>query len=195
MASVFIRYVNKYVNVPIGPATAQWKVAPTKWRSKKGAPGGKVPYQGKFYPGNPDKYEGDVSNVIFRSGIELRLMKHLDESSSVIGWSSEEIIIPYMLYDSKTRKDKLHRYFMDFKATIQKKDGSQKTCLIEVKPKVQCAAPIKPKNPKRAKVAQARYERDIVTYVKNRTKWDAAEALCEKKGWQFVIMTEETLRY
>jgi hypothetical protein len=35
-------------------------------------------YKGKFTPDNPNKYMGDASNIIYRSGWERRAMKYFD---------------------------------------------------------------------------------------------------------------------
>lgn len=142
-----------------------------------------------FYPGNPGKYAGDVNNVIFRSGLELRLFKYLDTHPQVIQWSSEEFVV---MYYSPVDK-KMHRYFLDAKITTRDKTGTEKTYLIEVKPSYQCIAPKAPKKPN--KKNQARFLREAKTWAVNTAKWQAAEAICEKKGWSFLKITEKTLTY
>ena len=67
-------------------------------------------YQGRFKPDNPQKYKGDSSNIIYRSGWELRLMRYLDKHPHVTRWNSEEIIVPYR----SPIDGKMHRYFPDF---------------------------------------------------------------------------------
>ena len=67
-------------------------------------------YQGKFNPKNPHKYKGDFTNIIYRSGWELKLMSYLDKHPHVTKWNSEEIIIPYR----SCVDGKMHRYFPDF---------------------------------------------------------------------------------
>ena len=74
-------------------------------------------YKGKFTPQNPSKYIGDNTNIIYRSMWERRCMKYFDVNPSVIGWASEEVVIPY--YDSATRK--VRRYFPDFLIKIKDK--------------------------------------------------------------------------
>ena len=83
-------------------------------------------YKGKYKIKNPDKYLGDPSNVIYRSGWELSVMNWADTNPSVVKWGSEECVIPYICETDK----KIHRYFMDF--IIKYKDG--RTVLVEVKP-------------------------------------------------------------
>lgn len=167
----------------------KWKVVPTKYRRNKSAPEGKTPYQGFYIPANQDKYDGNVDSIIFRSGMELRLFKYLDTSTSVISWSSEETIIPYV----SPKDNKIHRYFMDAKVTVKKKDETIRTYLIEVKPKSQCAPPKAPKT--LTKKSRYRFIQDTKTFDVNSAKWDAATKLCESKDWDFLILTEKDLRF
>ena len=67
-------------------------------------------YKGKFHPGNPKKYRGNVRNIIYRSMWERMLMVQLDRNEKVIEWGSEEVIIPYR----SPLDGKVHRYFPDF---------------------------------------------------------------------------------
>ena len=75
-------------------------------------------YQGKFKPTNPKKYRGNPTNIIFRSGWELKFMKFCDTNKDILEWGSEEVIIPY-----KSPLDgRYHRYFPDFSVKIRTKD-------------------------------------------------------------------------
>ena len=85
-------------------------------------------YKGKFRPQNREKYKGNSSNIVYRSGWELNFMKYLDRQPEVLQWNSEEIIIPY-----KSPIDgKWHRYYPDFWVRTSKGES-----LIEIKPKKQ----------------------------------------------------------
>jgi hypothetical protein len=48
----------------------------------------KRPLKGKFKPKNPQKYKGNVTNIIYRSSWELRLMSYLDNHKNIISWGS-----------------------------------------------------------------------------------------------------------
>jgi hypothetical protein len=159
--------------------------------SKKKTPKSHGTRRGYFKPSNPDKYEGDVENIVYRSGIELRLMKYLDSHPSILKWSSEETIIPYIcpLTKSKTGGPKYRRYFVDFKTKIKTKSGQEKTYLIECK---WSTATVPPKVPKKK---TRRYYAEQAAWLKNQKKWEAAKALCEKKGWEWLILTEKQLSY
>ena len=135
-------------------------------------------YKGKFRPQNREKYKGNSSNIIYRSGWELDFMKYLDRQPGVLQWNSEEIIIPY-----KSPIDgKWHRYYPDFWVKT-----SQGESLIEIKPKKQTKPP-KP-NPKHKR----RYLKEVRVWGINEAKWKAAAEVCENKGWKWQILTEDTL--
>lgn len=140
-------------------------------------------HKGKYKPKNPQKYKGDIQNIVWRSTWELRLMKYLDLSSSILWWNSESVIIPYISpVDGKT-----HRYFPDFLICAKTKDGNTKKILIEVKPKAQTKPP-----QKRSRKTQ-KYLNEVKTYSVNQAKWKSALNYCKKRGWEFSIMTEDTL--
>lgn len=139
--------------------------------------------QGFFKPKNPAKYKGDATQIVYRSGWELRLMSYFDMHEDVIWWSSEEKIIPYR----SPVDNKIHRYFPDFLINIKNKEGKTETVMIEVKPKSQT------KEPKRPSKVTKKYINEIFTYGVNQNKWKAAEEFCADRGWRFMIMTEEEI--
>jgi hypothetical protein len=137
-------------------------------------------YHGKFKPKNIKKYEGNYSNIVYRSSWERTFFRWCDNNPDVVSWSSEEYVIPYVC---KT-DNKMHRYFPDVK--VKFKNGN--IWLIEIKPKAQTAPPAQPKRKSK------KYINEVKTYVKNQSKWEAAESFCDNRGWKFVIFTEDTLR-
>jgi hypothetical protein len=140
-------------------------------------------YKGVFQPINPRKYRGDVKNIIYRSRWEQRFMSFLDRDKDVLEWSSEEFFI---VYRCKT-DGKVHRYFPDFKIKIKTKTGAIKTKVIEIKPHGQTFRPVKPQKVTR------RYLNEAYTYMKNRSKWEAAKEWCANRGYEFEIITEKHL--
>lgn len=141
-------------------------------------------HQGKFHPRNPQKYTGDVNNIIYRSSWELKFMKYCDRKENVLEWGSEEFFIPY--FDPTT--EKVRRYFPDFYMRIQESNGSIKRYIVEIKPKRQTIKPQKSPN-KRNKT----YINEVLTYEKNKAKWKAAEDFCESRLLNFTILTEDDL--
>lgn len=140
-------------------------------------------YKGLFKPRHPAKYKGDITNIIYRSSWELRLMVYLDSHPNVITWGSEELIIPYR----SPIDNKIHRYFPDFVVTKRGKAGNVETVVIEVKPykETHPPAPQTKRTPK--------YLREVYTWGINEAKWTAARNFCENRGWEFIIMTEKEL--
>jgi hypothetical protein len=136
-------------------------------------------YKGRYKVKNPSKYRGNPTQVIFRSLWERQVFRWCDENSSVLQWSSEEIIIPYRC---KT-DNKLHRYYPD--VYIKTKNGEY---LIEIKPKKETVPP-RDRSKKTKK-----YLNEVMTYIKNTSKWDAAKEYCADRGFIFDIWTEDTLK-
>jgi hypothetical protein len=138
--------------------------------------------KGWFRPKNPKKYNGDPTNIVYRSSWEHRVMKYLDDSPNVIWWASEEIFIRYVSpVDNKT-----HRYFPDFIAKIKKRDGTVKTVVMEIKPEKQT------KLPKQTRKTR-RFIQETATYAVNQEKWRAADIFCKEHGWEFMVLTEKDL--
>lgn len=138
---------------------------------------------GIFKPRHPSKYRGDVNNIIYRSSWEMRCMKFFDETSDVIMWSSEELIVRYN--DPLTGKER--RYFPDFIIKIKTRDGKEEVRMIEIKPFKQTKPPEKPKRKTK------RFLEETKTYLTNVSKWKAAQAFCSRRGWKFQVITERDL--
>lgn len=111
-------------------------------------------------------------------------MSWLDNYDVCEEWGSEELIIPY-----RSEVDgKIHRYFPDFVAKMRQPDGTKKILLLEVKPHSQTLVPVIKKS-KRKKTMM----NEIATYSVNQSKWAAARAFCEDRGWEFKVLTEYDL--
>jgi len=137
-------------------------------------------YRGKFTPKHPEKYVGDVKNIVYRSLWERNTFRWIDTNTSIVRWNSEELVIPYICETD----NKVHRYFMDL--WFQTKEG--KNYIIEIKPKRQTQPPKTPQRKTR------RYIKESLTYVKNRSKWKAASEFAFDRGWKFEVWTEDTLK-
>ena len=146
-----------------------------------------VAYKGKFQPKNPSKYKGDPTNIIYRSGWELKLMMYLDTQPNIIKWSSEEIIIPYI----SPIDNRKHRYFPDFYVMKRTPGGAIEEVLIEVKPEAQMVEP-KPRTTKGGRPSK-QYIKEVYTWGINSAKWAAAERYCAERGWMFVKMGAKDL--
>lgn len=140
-------------------------------------------HQGMFKPKHPEKYVGDVNNIVWRSSWELKFLIWLDDNPSVVSYSSEEVVIPYI----SPVDNKPHRYFVDFAVLVKSKDGTLKKVLIEIKPLAQTQMP------KRPKMITERYMSELKTYAVNQAKWKAASEWCKKAGMEFHVFTEVEL--
>lgn len=146
-------------------------------------------HQGKFRPKNPQKYKGDPTNIIYRSGWELKLFSYLDMHPNVLKWASEEFSIPYV----SPIDGRWHRYFPDVYVEQINIDGKKQVVLIEVKPAGQTVAP-NPQNKLTAKGnLSRRYLNEVKTWGVNEAKWKAAQEFCLDRGWTFQILTEKQL--
>ena len=139
--------------------------------------------QGVYKPVNPQKYQGDITNIIWRSSWEFKFLRWCDFNPAILEYSSEETIIPYICATDGRR----HRYFIDFRIKVRTSSGEIKTYLVEVKPHKQTLPPKEPKQKTR------RYLEESFTYLKNQSKWEAARQYCADRGWTFVIITEKEL--
>jgi hypothetical protein len=137
-------------------------------------------YKGKYTIKKPKKYMGDATKVTYRSLWERQAFKWCEERDDVIGWSSEEVVVPYVCPTDK----RAHRYFIDLKI----KFSNGRTVLVEIKPKKQTAPPQKPQRQTK------KYITEVMTYVKNEAKWKAASKYAKDRGYHFEIWTEDTLK-
>jgi hypothetical protein len=136
--------------------------------------------QGVFKPMFPKKYIG--SDPVYRSSLELKVMRWFDNNPNVVTWGSESVVIPYI----SPLDGRMHRYFVDFIAALKQKDESIKKFIIEIKPHKQT---VKPEATKNKKVKTMIYEQ--TEWVRNQAKWSAAEQWAETKGYKFLILTEK----
>jgi hypothetical protein len=142
-------------------------------------------YVQNFYkPTNPQKYIGDLTNIVYRSSYELRSFRWCDSNPSILEWSSESIIIKY--FDPTTQK--IRRYFPDLFVKLQEQTGDIKRYILEIKPKRQTIPPT-PSPKKKTRT----YLTEVKTYAKNEAKWRAAENFCKDNGLIFKLVTEEEL--
>ena len=120
-------------------------------------------FKGKYIPKNPDKYDGNIKQIIYRSSWERLFMVYCDRSEQVLSWSSEEIKIPYRF------EEKIRTYYPDFWVDMIDKDGNRVQKLIEIKPHHQ----------KKMKV--------------NIAKWTAAIMYGKTNEMEFLVLTEKEL--
>lgn len=138
-------------------------------------------HQGKFVPKNPQKYNGDLDKIFYRSGWELSFFVKCDSNPNILKWSSECVVIPYR----SPLDGRFHRYFMDIWLKMKDRHGNIKESIIEIKPYNQTQ---KPKAPKRRTKS---WKNSVETYAVNIEKWKAAKKYANKRGIDFKILTEK----
>lgn len=151
----------------------------------KQAPNSKAYYSGYFIPENPEKYSGDLKQIIYRSSWERKFMIYCDRTESIIAWSSEALAIPYINPIDKRQ----HNYNIDFIIRVKQKDGNEQDFIIEVKPESQTKRP-KPPKMKRTSVLN-RYNKELKEYIVNISKWKAAKEYAKSNNLKFKIITEK----
>ncbi len=139
--------------------------------------------QGIFNPIHKEKYKGNVHQIFYRSGLELKAFKFMDANPNILEWSSEETIIPYQ----NPLTGRTSRYFVDIYAKMKDKQGNIKKYLIEIKPFSQTLPPSQ-KNKRTKTLVYQQAE-----YIKNQAKWNAATQWCKKHEQTFVLLTEKQL--
>lgn len=140
--------------------------------------------QGKYRPKNPNKYNGDCTNIVYRSSYELKMFQYCDLKENIIYWESEEKVIPYL--DPITGRYK--RYFPDVFIKYKDSQGNMRKALIEIKPKKDLIEP--EKNPKRRTKS---WVYKVQTWARNQAKWAAAKEWCKDRNIEFKVFTETEL--
>ena len=119
--------------------------------------------QGRFTPRNPEKYDGDINEIIYRSGWEKTAFDWCDMNYRISSWASEEVEVPYFMKGVPYERT----YFPDL--WVEFSNGE--TVLVEIKPNKEKIDPS--------------YE--------NKCKWASARAYCRDYGWSFQIWDEGTI--
>jgi hypothetical protein len=145
-------------------------------------------YKGKFKPQNYQKYKGDPTKIIYRSLLERRFMVYCDTNASILEWSSEEIVVPYV----SPVDNRYHRYFVDFWMRYRDREGNLKSVLIEIKPAIQTQPPKRKDTPTGRPTR--RFLNEVKTWGVNQAKWEAATEYAKDRNWEFRIITDKDLR-
>jgi len=151
--------------------------------------GNKNYHQGYYVVKNPEKFLGNPQGVLYRSSWEFRFMFYLDMNPKIRKWNSEGLTIVW-----KDMQNKSHRYYPDFYyEMIDPKDPNiVEKVIVEIKPMRETQKPVRPVN--ETLKALRNYEYGYKMYMKNKLKWGAALEYCQKRGYKFVLITEEHLK-
>lgn len=165
-------------------------------------PNNKNYHQGNYTPNNKDKVIklNALGGLFYRSGMELKVMKYLDFNENVIKWGAECLKIPYQMkhFDNGDVVLKEHCYYPDFYYEL--KIGNITNIVVaEVKPMneykmVQDLLEGKLSIPVNGTKKLKNFEYSLKMAYKNKTKFETMINWCDKKGYKFIIITEETLK-
>jgi hypothetical protein len=135
---------------------------------------------------NKEKYMG-LNMPVYKSSFEQRMMHYLDNNSKVKKWGYETVKIPYTFsLDKRT-----HNYYTDFYTEIEDNTGNIQKYILEIKPSSSLVPPVKPKNP--TGKAMKNYLYNLTEYMKNKSKWQAAQYFCESHNMKFQVITEKQI--
>ena len=159
--------------------------------------------QGNYVPINKDKVIklNSYSGVYFRSSWEKKIMYWLDNNDKIIKWGAECMKIPYQMthFDNGDSKIKEHCYYPDFYYEMRLDNGVLKQVVVEVKPMKEYNMVIalnegKLQVPEKGTKKLKNFEYDLKMAYKNKNKWETMINWCNKKGYEFIIITEEHLK-
>jgi hypothetical protein len=162
-------------------------------------------HNGNFIPKNKDKVLklNSQGGIYYRSSWEFKIMTWLDSSEKVIKWGAECITVPYQMthFDNGDIKVKSHNYYPDFYYEMMLSDGMTKKVVAEVKPKKEFDMVVALQEGKlqvpdsTSKMKKLKnFEYDLKMAQKNRDKWNTIIRFCDKKGWEFIVITEDHLK-
>lgn len=166
------------------------------------------PNNSKYHGGNYiPKYKDKVlklntqGGVYYRSSWEKKIMTWLDHNKSVTKWGAECMRIPYQMthYEGGDVRIKEHSYFPDFYYEMRDNQGVLKQVVVEVKPykeykMVQDLNEGKLQVPEKGLKKLKNFEYDLKMAHKNKNKWETMIKWCNKKGYEFIIITEHHLK-
>ncbi len=143
---------------------------------------------GKYFPTNPEKYVGDIHNIIYRSSWERKFCQYCDINPNITKWSSEPCAIPYWSPIDK----KEHKYYVDYYIQVKKANDVLENWFIEIKPENQYDLKKRPKEPTgnltEKKIRS--YNEKLKTWITNRAKFEAATRFAEARGYKFGAINE-----
>jgi hypothetical protein len=157
---------------------------------------------GNYIPINKEKVIklNNEGGLYYRSSWEKRVMIWLDNKKEIIRWGAECISVPYQITEVKRGLlgVSTKTYFPDFYYEIKTDEGIQKV-VLEVKPDKEYQDAVLfsegkfsvPDNITLKKLQGLEYRFKMAQ--KNSEKWQNVIKWCEKRGYQFVIMTENQL--
>jgi hypothetical protein len=159
--------------------------------------------QGNYIPKNKEKVIklNNQGGIFYRSSWEKKIMTWLDHKVEIIKWGAECLKIPYQMthFENGDMRVKEHSYYPDFYYEMRNSDGVLKQVVVEVKPQKEYEMVLKLTEgklsvPNDGLKKLKSFEYDLKTAQRNRQKWETMVKWCDKKGYDFIIITENHLK-
>ena len=154
-------------------------------------------HQGLYVPKDKSKVIklNTQGGLFYRSGLEQKMMVYLDNNSNIIFWGAEHLRIPYVKTEWVSEKQEFvtseHSYYPDFYYELKKSDSTISKVVAEVKPHAETLEPKLATNPTSKQLKNFEYA--LKMYNKNLSKWKYMIEYCQRKGFEFIIITEQHL--
>lgn len=158
---------------------------------------------GNYVPKNKDKVIklNAYGGVFYRSSWEKKIMVWLDMKEEIFQWGAECLEIPYQMthFENGNIEIKKHRYYPDFFYRMRNSKGELREVVMEVKPMkeykmVQDLNEGRLAVPEKGMKKLKSFEYDLKMAYKNKQKWETMIKWCDKKGYDFIIITEDHLK-
>ena len=158
---------------------------------------------GNYIPKNKNKVIklNTQGGLYYRSSWEQKIMIWLDLNSKITKWGAECLQIPYQMthFENGDSKVKSHVYHVDFYYEMRTDDGVLRQVVVEVKPKKEYQMVLaltegRLQVPEKGTKKLKNFEYDLKMAYKNKNKWETMISWCNKKGYDFIIITEDNLK-
>jgi hypothetical protein len=158
---------------------------------------------GNYIPKNKDKVIklNTEGGLYYRSSWEKKIMFWLDNNEKITKWGAECIKIPYQMthFENGDARVKNHVYHVDFYYEMMSDEGLTRRVVVEVKPQKEYNMVLalnegKLQVPEKGTKKLKNFEYDLKMAYKNKNKWETMINWCNKKGYEFIIITEEHLK-
>lgn len=158
---------------------------------------------GNFIPKNKDKVIklNNEGGLYYRSSWEQKIMFWLDLNETITKWGAECLKIPYQMthFVNGDTKIKNHVYHSDFYYEMRGPDGVLRQVVVEVKPQKEYNMVLalnegRLEVPEKGTKKLKNFEYDLKMAYRNKQKWETMVKWCNKKGYDFIIITEQHLK-
>ena len=152
---------------------------------------------GLYIPKNKEKIIklNNQGGLYYRSSLEKKMMVYLDNNEMIKSWGAEHLRIPYKKTEWDSQLNEFltteHSYYPDFYYELIRPDGSISRVVAEVKPTSETSEPKLGNNPTVKQLKN--FEYSLKMWNKNLSKWKYMIDYCDRKGFNFIVVTEELL--